>query len=390
MPEKEEVIKALQKPAQFGPDIDLEAYGRESSRTPAGEAPMRIQEEGRAGTYLQVDYSVVRRVIREALRDSVEIVDMREARKRHDLAPYYWKLVNPATDKYTAWTYLNEDRGVFIRVKEGVKVPLPLQACFFIGTEGLNQNVHNIIVMEPDSEATIVTGCAAYRGLQRGLHVGVTEFYLKKNAKLNFTMIHYWGAGFDARPRAAARLEEGASLVSNYICALPVKSIQMYPTAFCEGDGSSVTFNNLILAQEDSLFDLGGRIIFSGKESRGEVLTRVVAKDRAKVWSRSCIVGDCEDCRGHVECMGLLLSPDCSVHAIPELVAKKRGAELTHEAAIGKIAREQVEYLMSRGLTEKEATSLIVKGFVEVGLTRLPDEFLASFRKLLDVSLRQL
>ncbi len=384
MSREEEVRRALGKPARYGPDLDLKAYVREAREWPTTSIEELPEEvTGRAlevgvdgsgsGMYFQVDRSVVYRAVERMYEGKVEVLSVREALEKYDwVEKLFWKLVEPDTDKYTALAYLEPDEGYFIRIHRGAKVERPIQTCMFVSTDRLDQNVHNLIVAEEGSEAHIVTGCTLHPTVRSGLHVGVSEFYVKRGAKLTFSMVHAWAEGFDVRPRSRAVLEDDATFVSNYVCLKPVRTFQALPEALCEGRNSRVRFNTVIYGSGSSVIDVGARAMLRGAGSRAEIVSRVVASDSSEVCARGVLVGEVGDVRGHTECMGLLLSEDASIRAVPELVGRSVGAELTHEAAIGKISEEQVEYLMARGFSREEAESLIVRGFMDVGVLKLP------------------
>jgi Fe-S cluster assembly scaffold protein SufB len=315
----------------------------------------------------------------------IEISSINQAVQRHDwVKDYIWRLIDGDADDYTKHTERNWDDGYFFRVLDGQKVMVPLQACLFITTNGLDQNVHNIIVLEPGSEAQIITGCTVHPAVRRGLHVGVTEMFIKKGAKLTFTMVHNWSQEFDARPRTAVLIEEGATFVSNFVCLSAVRSLQMNPTAYCIGDGARARFNSILYDKNDSYLDVGAEIVLQGKGTRGEIVSRAIATDSAQAYLRGLLVGKNRDCKGHLECRGLLMSDNASIHALPDLDAEMRGVELTHEAAVGKIAKEQVEYLMSRGFSEEEAESLVIRGFMDVGIFGLPSELSDEIGRMVD------
>lgn len=398
---KKAAPKAIEKPAAFGPDLDIRKFSREAgllspravSSLPkdisqrALSAGLRTDEVDRAGTYFQIDKSPVFKAIKKTFEGKAEIMSTKDALKKYHWAKeYWWRLVNADTDKYTALANLKWDQGYFIRILEGQKIKLPLQACLFVSRENFNQNVHNLIIAEPGSEAQIITGCTVHPNVQRGLHVGVSEFYVKKDAKLTFTMIHNWTQNFDARPRTAARVDDGATFVSNYICLKPVKSLQMYPTAYCRGTNSRVSFNSILHGSKGSYLDVGSKVVLQGKGSRGEVVARAIAMDKAKMYARGLLVGEHEDSRAHLECRGLLLSDEATIHAIPELMGKVEGTELSHEAAVGKIAEEQIQYLMARGFSESEAESLIIRGFMDVSIFGLPDVLRDEIKQMIDTT----
>ena len=389
------------KPAPFGPDLDVESFGRKAKSWPpcpvssmpkevtqeALKAGVGADEKGRAGMYFQIDYSVVLQAVQKAFKDKIEVMNSREALGKYGwVKDYWWKIVDAGTDKYTALAELKWDKGVFIRVREGQKVTLPLQACFFISRDGLNQNVHNLIVAEPYSEVQMITGCTAHRGVQSGLHVGVSEFYVGEGAKLTFTMVHNWAPDFNARPRTAALVEKGATFVSNYVCLRPVKSLQMYPVAYCRGENSRARFSSILYGSGGSYFDVGAKVVLQARGARGEIVTRAIVSDRAHIYSRGFLAGEHEGSKAHLECRGLLLSDSASIHAVPELDGRVKETDLTHEAAVGKIAEEQILYLMARGFSESEAQSLIVRGFMDTSIFGLPSELEKEIKRIIDAT----
>ncbi len=398
---KKTTLSTIRKPAAFGPDLDVETFKRETSPWPSctiSTLPENItqralsvgitREKERAGTYFQIDHSAVLQAIQKTFRGKAEIMSTKEALKKYRWAKeYWWKIVDPSTDKFTTLAKLKWDQGYFIRILEGQKITLPLQACIFISKDNFNQNVHNLIIAEPHSEAQIITGCTTHPNVQSGLHVGISEFYVKKNAKLTFTMIHNWAQNFDVRPRTAALLDDDATFINNYLCMKPVKSIQMYPVAYCKGSNSRVRFNTILHGRQNSYLDVGSKAVLQGKGSKGEVIARAIASDNAQINARGLLVGEHRDSKAHLECRGLLLSDEAFIHAIPELAGKVKGTELSHEAAVGKIAEEQVQYLTARGFSESDAESLIIRGFMDIDIFGLPDALKRDIKRMVDVTL---
>ncbi|MEX2707062.1 MAG: SufD family Fe-S cluster assembly protein [Candidatus Freyrarchaeum guaymaensis] len=402
---KKRALNALNKPAAYGPDLNLEEYSRNVGKwedTPISELPQEIQlgalscgvtprVRERAGTFFQIDHTVVTSDVQNQFEDKAEVMSTKEALDRYDwFKDYWWKLVPVDMDKYTALAELEWDHGYFIHVHEGEKITLPLQSCLFMANENVDQNVHNVIILEPDSEAQVITGCVVHPNLRKGLHVGVSEFYLKKGSKLTFTMIHNWKQNVDVRPRTSVLLEKDATFVNNYVLLKPVRSIQTFPTAHCKGDGSRAVFNSIVYASGGSYIDLGAKVILDGDETRADVSSRAIATDRSVVYARGVLVGNTPGSRAHLECNGLLLSDSASIHAIPELVGNVSGTELSHEAAVGKIAEEQVQYLMARGFSEQEANSLIIRGFMDIRVFGLPEFLEKEIQRAIDLTTKAL
>ena len=152
------------------------------------------------------------------LQEGVELMPIMEALKKYDgsdgglnLQDYLWKAVQPDKDKYTAEAALHEyTQGYFIYARKGCKTVFPLQSCLYINIPGMKQVVHNIIIAEEDAQLDIITGCTTHKSVKKALHLGISEFYAGKNAKISFTMIHNWKDQTDVRPRSGMILEDGA------------------------------------------------------------------------------------------------------------------------------------------------------------------------------------
>lgn len=325
-------------------------------------------EKERSGSFFQRDHSVIHC---RSSYEGAEVMSSTAAREKYGLEEYWWKALSPDKDVYTRRAEEHQEYGYYIRALPGATVHYPLQACLYLTEDRLVQDVHNIIIAEEGSTLNIITGCATAPGVRSGLHVGISEFFVKKGATISFTMIHNWGEEMAVRPRSGIIVEEGGTFISNYICLVPARDLQMYPVATLRGKGGVATFNSVLLAREGSLMDIGSRIVLQKEGCRGEVISRAVSTGGVII-ARGHLVGEHRGIKAHLECKGLLLSDKGRIHAIPELEGKAADVEMSHEAAVGKIAQEEVEYLMSRGLSEQEATSLIIKGFLTLEVVGLP------------------
>ena len=374
---------AKDKAGRYGPDVDLENYTLEAPEYKEKElseidvvdrerllnAGVDVTGAERSGSFIQVDTSVLHAA---PTQEGIEVTSTRKALEMYPwLSEYLWNVVPVDTDKYTASAELNFQNGYFVRSLPGVKTVFPVQACLYLKAEDISQNVHNIIIAEEGSELHIITGCATDSPEARGLHIGVSEFYIKKNAKITFSMIHNWAESVSVRPRSAIRIEEGGVFLNNYICLNPVQSLQLYPSAYLIGGGATARFNSILFAPPGSFMDVGSRAVLSAPETRCEMIARALTTG-GKIVSRGLLVGEVEGIKAHLECRGIILAGDGEIEAIPELDGKVAGVDMSHEAAVGKIAREEVEYLMARGLSEDEAVATIVRGFLHVDIEGLP------------------
>jgi Fe-S cluster assembly scaffold protein SufB len=340
-----------------------------------------VTQKNRGGTFFQMDTSVIHC---HSQQQGIEVLPIREALKKDWVKDYYWKLVQVDADKFTAAAELGLHDGYVIRALPGSKSIYPVQACLYLDKEGLQQNIHNIIVAEEGSELHIITGCSTSPHMKRGIHVGISEFFIKKNAKLSFTMIHNWAEDMYVRPRSVARVEEGGLFLNNYICMKPVRSLQMYPTTHLVGDDAVARFYSIIMGSPGSEYDLGGRIYLKRPGNKAEIVARTISNG-GKIIARGHLIGEVADIKAHLECKGLLLKGGL-IHAIPELEGHVDGVEMSHEAAVGKIAQEEIFYLMSRGLSEEEATSTIVRGFLNVDIPGRPPQLKAEIDRAIEVS----
>lgn len=286
------------------------------------------------------------------------------------LSEYVWRHISPEADTFTSLAKAKPHEGYLIRAEKGVQTSQPVQACLYIAKEGFSQNVHNVVIAEEESQLQVITGCATSPHLVSGLHVGVSEFYVKKGAQLHFTMIHDWGRQVNVRPRTYVYVEEGGVFVSNYISLKPVGSLQMNPTTHLAGKGAVARFNSVLVAGEGCQLDVGSRVILDAPGTRAEIISRAIAAG-GNIIARGELIGKASGIKAHLECKGLILKEGL-MHAIPELKGYKPGVEMSHEAAVGKIDQREIEYLMARGIDEDEAVSMIVRGFLNVDIEGLP------------------
>ncbi len=396
---KDKARAAASKPAAFGVDIDLRAYVSSPEEQPSqvdpsklpAKAKERMLEAGvilddpsqRAGTFIQMDNAPVHSSVRQ---EGVEVMAVSQALEKYDwLSDYWWQAVAVDTDKYTANIELNQHNGYFIRALSGYKTIYPVQSCLYLAKARLAQNVHNIVIAEENSELHIITGCTTASNEEAGLHLGVSEFYIKKGAKVTFTMIHSWNPEVAVRPRTGVIIEENGLFLSNYVLTKPVRSLQMYPTARCVGENAVVRFNSILIAAPGSSLDVGSRTILNARGAKTEIISRAITTGGSIV-ARGYIEGNAPDVKGHLECRGLILAGEGIIHAIPELKGTLAGVDLSHEAAVGKIAEEEIEYLMARGLTRSEATATIVRGFLRVDIEGLPPLLSAELQRAIEAS----
>jgi uncharacterized protein len=353
----------------------------------AQKAGLDADEKNRSGTFIHLNQETIASKVNEVYEGKLELMDIKAALKKYSwLEDYMWKLVSKDKDEYTKKVAEDYSGGYFMRILPGAEIAFPLQSCLLITQRNLEQRVHNIIIAEEDSKAHIITSCVQHSSVPKASHMGISEIYVKKGAMLNFTMIHQWSENTLVRPRSGAQVEDKATFISNYVCMRPVRDVQMYPVAYCNGEDSRVSFNSILYGHKNSQLDIGSKAVLTGKGSKAEMVSRAITREGSKMIIRGMIEGDNTDCKGHLECRGLIMDNDSFMQSIPELIAKKKGVEITHEAAVGKISEKEITYLMTRKLSREQAVSLIIRGFMDVSILGLPEALNKEIKNIVDSS----
>ncbi len=400
---KDKAKAAENKKAAIGDDLDLSRYESQMAGEPSDINPATLSAgdkermlmsgvmlddlSQRSGTFVQINNAPIHTSVQQ---EGIEVMATSQAAAKYDwLKDYYWRAVAVDADKYTAHVELHNADGYFFRALPGAKTIYPIQACLYLNRIRLIQDVHNIIIAEEGSELHIITGCTTAFRHEAGMHIGISEFYIKKGAKVTFTMIHNWTPAMGVRPRTGAIIEEDGLFLSNYVVMRPVESLQLYPAAKCVGKNATVRFNSVMVAPPGSKMDVGSRVLLNSKGAKTEIIARAITTG-GDIISRGYIEGNEPDVKGHLECRGLIMGDSGTIHAIPELRGTLAGVDLSHEAAVGKIAEEEVEYLMARGLTRDEATAAIIRGFLKVDIEGLPPMLNAEMQKAIEASGKEL
>ncbi|TXT54121.1 MAG: hypothetical protein BAJATHORv1_90070 [Candidatus Thorarchaeota archaeon] len=399
---KEQAEAAKDRKATYGADIDLDEYQfggnpqkmaadqiSEDDKDLVEEVGFRTDQKGVSGSFAQFDNeSILADVLMS--QEGLEVMPISQALTKYDwLSDYLWNAVSVDTDKYTARSELESYDGYFIRALPGQKIRMPVQTCLVMKKKQFAQNVHNILIAEEGSELHIVTGCATPSTVEQSLHLGVSEFYVKKDARMTFTMVHKWNEAVDVRPRSAAIVQENGVFVSSYAILSPIKSIQTYPKVRLVGKNARAELYSVVYGTKDSVYDIGGSLMLEAEGSSGKVISRTIATENSEIIARGDLQGRVAGVKARLECNGLLLSKSAKIVAVPVLDASAEGVELSHEATVGKVGADQLNYLMSRGLTEDEATSLIVRGFIKLQAPDLPPALQRTIDEAVQLTLEQ-
>ena len=332
------------------------------------EVGVLLKKKKGAGTYVLRNFSPI---CIETRTEGLEILPIAEALRRYDWLreQYYWKAVpkdlNDITEQCAS---LREPQGFFARVKKGVKAAFPCRAGMYMAEADVDQSVHNVVIVEEGAALTLITGCVTGRGIETGSHSSITEHYVGKNASLTGTMVHSWGPKVTVRSYSGTIVDEGGTFINNYVSLKSAGDVVSAPETRLNGKGACAEYTTVVLGSEGSRIETGGDVYLNAEGSSAEMLHRGVCTGGALV-QKGMLIGN-ENCRGHVDCAGLLTASakNGSILSAPVLKVQHPEAQLSHEAGIGRIAPEQVEYLQSRGMEEREAVSMIIRGFLNTDI----------------------
>lgn len=273
--------------------------------------------------------------------------------------------VMPSPEAYEKFEWIREhfeqkpEEGYFIWVKK--QIDYPLFTCITISSPKISQNPRNLVVIEKNIEIEMHGVCNAVQKNLCGSHIGHSKIVLKENSWLKIRHFHKWGERDTVSFSLSFFLGKGAKLSHIYRCLEAPETLKTENNTFLESH-SSANLEVAVLAKGGDV-DMHDSTFLNGKNSSGTMRVRMVAEENSKISAHSRMIANSAG-TGHLDCMGLLLAENSSINAIPELINKNNNASLTHEASVGKISQENLNYLRSRGLTEDEAINLIVAGFL--------------------------
>jgi len=255
--------------------------------------------------------------------------------------------------------------GIDIRVKpgtEGETCHIPV----IITKPGVQEMVYNDFYIGENSNVNIVAGCGIHNcGDQTSRHDGVHTFYVGKNSHVHYTEKHYGDGdgkgGKIMNPQTIVYLEEGASIQMDTTQIRGIDSTKRYTKIVC-GKNAEAVITERLLTHGEQVAESDMEIVLDGENSRGRVISRSVAQDHSQQLFKPLVTGNAK-CFGHVQCDSIIMG-DAKIRSIPEIAANCTEAQLIHEAAIGKIAGDQLLKLQTLGLTEEEAEDFILKGFL--------------------------
>ena len=306
-----------------------------------------------------------------------------------DLVKEYFGKVIPYTDnKYAALNSAVWSGGSFIYVPKGVKLEKPVQSYFRINSERMGQFERTLIIVEDDADVHYVEGCTAPLYSKDSLHAAVVEIFVKKNAHCRYSTVQNWSNNIVNLVTKRSLVEENGHMEwidGNVGSGLNMK----YPACILKGDRAKGTTVTIAFASANQFQDTGAKMIHLGKNTTSTIISKSICRGGGKVNYRGIV--SCGKkalgARSHVECDTLILDDISTSDTIPTNVGKNSDMFIEHEATVSKVNEEQLFYLMSRGLTEEEATEMIVMGFIEPFSKELPMEYAVELNRLIKLEM---
>ncbi|GFR38646.1 FeS cluster assembly protein SufB [Insulibacter thermoxylanivorax] len=340
-----------------------------------------------AGVSAQYESEVVYHNMKKELEDQgVIFMDTDTALKEHpEFFREYFGTVVPYTDnKFAALNSAVWSGGSFIYVPKGVKVEIPLQAYFRINSENMGQFERTLIIADEGSFVHYVEGCTAPIYTTNSLHSAVVEIIVKKDARVRYTTIQNWAPNVYNLVTKRAVAEENATMewVDGNIGS---KLTMKYPAVILKGRGAKGSVLSIAVAGKGQHQDAGAKMIHLAPETTSTIVSKSISKQGGKVTYRglTSFGRNSEGSKSNIECDTLIMDNESTSDTIPYNEIMNDNITLEHEAKVSKVSEEQLFYLMSRGLSEEEATQMIVMGFIEPFTKELPMEYAVEMNRLI-------
>ncbi|PTM59785.1 Fe-S cluster assembly protein SufB [Desmospora activa] len=301
---------------------------------------------------------------------------------------YFGTVVPPSDNKFAALNSAVWSGGSFIYVPKGVKCEVPLQAYFRINSENMGQFERTLIICDDESFVHYVEGCTAPIYSTDSLHSAVVEIIVKDHARCRYTTIQNWSPNVYNLVTKRAVAEKGAHMewVDGNIGS---KLTMKYPAVIMKGEGAKADVLSIAVAGKGQHQDAGAKVTALAPNCTSTIVSKSISKQGGKVTYRglSSFGKNATGSKAKIECDTLILDDQSTSDTIPYNEIKNDDITLEHEATVSKVSEEQLFYLMSRGLSEEEATQMIVMGFIEPFTKELPMEYAVEMNRLIKMEM---
>ena len=339
----------------------------------------------------QYESEVVYGSLREDLsKQGVIFTDTDSAvRDYPDLVREYFSTIIPPTDnKFAALNSAVWSGGSFIYVPKGVKIEFPLQAYFRINAENMGQFERTLIIVDEGAQIHYVEGCTAPMYSTESLHSAVVEIIVKKHARCRYTTIQNWANNIYNLVTKRAVAYENATMEwvdGNLGSRLTMK----YPAVYMLEPGARGEILSIAFASAGQHQDAGAKVVHSAPHTSSRIISKSISKNGGRASYRGLVKVDpgARKSKSSVVCDALILDPKSRSDTYPYIEIEEQDVTIGHEASVSRIGEEQLFYLRSRGLTEAEASTMIVNGFIEPLVKELPMEYAIEMNRLIELQM---
>ena len=405
-----ENFKTIPNPT-WGPDLsgvnfdDITYYKKPSEKSEHSwdDVPDEIKEtfdklgipeaerEFLAGVGAQFESEVVYHSTMEELsKQGVVFTDTDTALRKYPelFKDYFAQVVANNDNKYAALNGAVWSGGSFIYVPKGVKLEKPLQSYFRINSEQMGQFERTLIIVDEGASLHYVEGCTAPIYTTHSLHAATVEIFVRKGGHCRYTTIQNWAANIVNLVTKRALVEEDAHM--EWVDGNIGSGINMkYPACILKGDRAKGTTISIAFAGKNMHQDTGAKMIHLGKDTTSSIVSKSMSAKGGKVNYRGMIhhTKNATGAKSNVECDTIILDDESYSDTLPYNIVKNNLATVQHEASVSKVSEEQLFYLMSRGLSEEEATEMIIMGFIEPFAKELPMEYAVELNQLIKLEM---
>ena len=344
-----------------------------------------------AGVGAQYDSEMIYHNIHEELqRKGVVFVSIEDGLRQYpELFREYFSTVIPIQDnKFSALNSAVWSGGSFVYVPPGVKVDLPLQAYFRLNVANIGQFERSLIIADEGSQVHYVEGCTAPLYSTNSFHSGVIEIVVKKDARVRYTTIQNWSSNVYNLVTQRAKVFENATM--EWVDAnLGSKTTMKYPSCFLMRPGAHGEILSVAFAGPGQHQDAGGKMVHLAPNTSSKITSKSISRGNGRSSYRGLlkVLPNAEGSKSNVVCDALLLDRESRSDTYPYIEVDAQDVTLGHEATVSRVGEEQLFYLMSRGLSEEEATTMVVSGFIEPLVKELPMEYAVEMNRLIQLQM---
>ena len=351
------------------------------------------EREGLAGVGAQYDSELVYHNIKnEVSKTGVVYLGIEEA-LRHPkykdvFREHFMQLVPPEDHKFAALHGALWSGGSFVYVPKGVSVEFPLQSYYRFNAPGAGQFEHTLIILDEGADLHFIEGCSAPRYNVANLHAGCVEVFVGKNAHVKYSTVESWSKNMYNLNTKRALVSEGGKI--EWVTGSFGSQVSMlYPMGILNGRGAGMEYTGVSLADSGQDLDTGVKVVITAPDCYTLMNSKSIAKGTGKNTFRSLVkvLDTAKDSRVFIDCKSLMLDSTARTDTIPVFDIRTKDADVAHEASVGRISEEQINYLRTRGLSEDEAKGLIIQGFAADISKELPVEYAVEMNNYLKLSM---